>query len=205
MVNAILATKQYMTQLFDEESKNVIPVTILKVKDCKVVGLKSEEKDGYSAIVLGYGRKRKPTKPQMGVYKELGYVPLYVQEFRVDSTQGVEVGTNLKADIFEKGTKLDIRGISKGKGFQGVVKRYGFAGGPKTHGQSDRHRAPGSIGGMYPQRVLKGKKMPGRMGGDVKRMISKLVSTDAADGLMIVKGSVPGGKNALLNIVKIEK
>jgi len=198
MIKGFLAKKQYMTQLFDEETREVIPCTILDLDGCVVAGFKTEEKDGYTAVMLGIGKKRKPTKPEIGKFKSLGYVPSKIREFRVNSTEGYEIGKKLDLSDLESGTAIKVRGISKGKGFAGVVKRWNFAGGPKTHGQSDRHRAPGSIGaGTTPGRVLKGKKMAGRMGNEKVMMKSKIVLVDMENGYIVVKGSVPGARNSL--------
>lgn len=203
MVNAILGTKQDMTQLFDEEKKEVLPCSIIKTSDCIIAGVRTLEKDGYSAVILGLGRKNKPTRPEKMKYKELGYVPGFLKEVRVKSTDGIEIGKTVLPDTIGPGEKIKITGISKGKGFQGVVKRWGFAGGPKTHGQSDRWRAPGSIGaGTTPGRVWKGKKMPGRMGNESVSLNSEVIKVDSKNGILAVKGSIPGGRHSLLLITK---
>lgn len=203
MLNAILGTKQDMTQLFDKEEKKILPCTIIKTSDCIVAGLKTLEKDGYSAVVLGLGRKRKPTKPEEMKYKELGYVPRFLKEVRVESLDDLTIGRKVLPDTIKGGEKVKITGVSKGKGFQGVVKRWGFKGGPKTHGQSDRWRAPGSIGaGTTPGRVWKGKKMPGRMGGQTISLNSEVVKADLENKLIAVKGAVPGGRHSLLLIIR---
>ena len=200
MKKAILGIKQDMTQVYDEESKKVIPCTILVAVDCVIAGVKTEEKDGYTAVVLGLGRKNKSTKSEAGKFSALGYTPRYVKEVRVDSLEGYEIGQKVDYSDIEVGTKVTAQGVTKGKGFQGVVKRYGFAGGPKTHGQSDRWRAPGSIGTMTGN-VVKGKKMPGRMGGDTHTANTEIVKVDVENGLVVVKGSVSGARNGLLLVV----
>lgn len=203
MVNVILGTKQEMTQLFDDEKKEVLPCTIIKAADCVLAGVKTEEKDGYTALVLGLGRKTKPTQPEKGKFKELGYVPRYLKEIRVNSLDGFKIGQTILPDSIKAGEKIKITGISKGKGFQGVVKRWGFAGGPKTHGQSDRWRAPGSIAaGTTPGRVWKGKKMPGRMGNQKVSLNSEIIKVDLENKLIVIKGAVPGGRHSILLITK---
>lgn len=197
-----------MTQVFNEDG-TVVPVTIIDVSDVVIAGLKNKDKDGYSAVVLGKGKSTKANKPETGKYKELGFVPEHVQENRTKLADGeeVKVGESIKASIFELNEKVDVTGITKGKGFQGVVKRWGFHGGPKTHGQSDRHRAPGSIGsGSTPGRVYPGKKMAGRMGG-VQRTVQnlKVVIIDEESGLIGIKGAIPGNKGSLVMIKPTKK
>lgn len=203
MLGVIIAEKQEMTQLFDSESKKAVPCTVLKVAKLVVVGLKTEEKDGYKAVVLGYGKKRNSTKPEQGIFKALGYVPAVVKEIRVGEMPEVSVGDEITVSDYELGENVRIQGVGKGKGFQGVVKRYHFKGGPVTHGQSDRTRAPGSIGmRSTPGRVFKGKRMPGRMGNETVSLESKIVKVDSENRLMVVKGAVPGGRNSVLVITK---
>ncbi len=196
-----LGIKSEMTQVFDEDG-TVVPVTVVNVADTKVVGFKTEERDGYKAVVLGIGKKKRPTKPEIGKFKELGYVPQYISEFRIDDVEGLNIGDEIDLSKFELGKGLDITGITKGKGFQGVVRKFGFAGGPKTHGQSDRWRAPGSIGsGTTPGRVYKGKKMPGRMGNERMTVENlKLIEVDTDNHLLLVKGAVPGKRGGFIMI-----
>lgn len=199
-MKAILGIKQDMTQIFDDESKKVVVCTAIKTASCVIAGFKTEN-DGYNSIVLGFGRKKNPTKPEIGKFQALGYVPMYLKEIRVDSIDGYKIRQPIKPSDFEQGSDIEIRGISKGKGFQGVVKRWHFHGGPKTHGQSDRQRAPGSIGmRTTPGRVFKGKKMPGRMGGDTVKINSTIVGNNDNDGYILVKGSVPGARTSILLI-----
>lgn len=191
-----IGTKKEMTQVFEENGK-VIPVTLLDVADVVVAGFKTEERDGYNAVVLGKGKKKKANKAEMTKYKELGYAPKFVVEFKVEGIdEGLKVGDKVEVDI-EEGSKVNVTGITKGKGFAGVVKRWGFKGGPKTHGQSDRWRAPGSIGsGTTPGRVYKGKKMAGRMGNERQTTENlRFVKNDKDNGLVYIKGAVPGAKN----------
>jgi len=199
-MKAILGEKKQMTRVFSEDG-TVIPVTIIDVNSAIIADTKTVERDGYAAAVIGYGKKAKATKAETGKFKTLGFVPQVAMEAREFSPE-IASGEAVKPTIFEVNEKINISGITKGKGFQGVVKRWGFKGGPKTHGQSDRHRAPGSIGsGTTPGRVYKGKKMGGRMGG-VKRTVKNLevVAVDEANGLIAVKGAVPGPKGAIVMI-----
>jgi len=191
-----IGTKKEMTQVYDSEGI-VHPVTVVDTSDVKVVGMKTMERDGYNAIDLGKGKKKKSNKAETNKYKELGYVPKVAFEFRVKELDpAIKIGDDCVIEVEEE-SKLDITGWTKGKGFAGVIKRWGFSGGPKTHGQSDRHRSAGSIGsGTTPGRVYKGKKMAGRMGN--KRQVVKnlkLVKTDNEAGLIFVKGAVPGAKS----------
>jgi len=197
-----IGIKKEMTQVYDEEGIDY-PVTLLDVSGTVVAGMKTMEKDGYNAVILGTGTK-KANKAETTKFKELKFVPKNAIEFRVDKLpEGLAVGTVVELEVEPK-QKVNIVGTTKGKGFAGVVKRWGFKGGPKTHGQSDRHRAPGSIGsGTTPGRVYKGKKMGGRMGGERQTTENlKVVKLDKENGLLFVKGAVPGGKNAFVLISK---
>lgn len=199
----IIGIKKEMTRVFAEDGR-VLPVTLVDVDDVYLVGTKVEEKDGYNAVVLGIGKKKKANKAETTKFKKLKFVPKIVREFRVDSLpEDIEIGTKVDFDL-DKNSKVDIVGITKGKGFAGVVKRWGFAGGPKTHGQSDRHRAPGSIGsGTTPGRVFKGKKMPGRMGGERQTTKNlRLIENDKENKLLYIKGAVPGHKQSFVLIKK---
>ncbi|OGM28088.1 50S ribosomal protein L3 [Candidatus Woesebacteria bacterium RIFCSPLOWO2_01_FULL_39_61] len=209
MLNALLASKGKMGQTFVEDTR--VPVTWLKVGPCVVTQIKKAERDGYWAIQIGYGVKKiknvtKPLQGHMrGVIRE-NKAPRFLREIKVDASPDFKVGDVITlSDIFKKGDEVAVTGISKGKGFAGVVKRWKFAGGPRTHGQSDRLRAPGSIGqGTTPGRVYKGKKMAGRMGGErvtVKNLI--VVDVDSQNGQVAVSGPVPGIPNGLLIIKKL--
>jgi large subunit ribosomal protein L3 len=208
-MKGILGKKVGMTQIFDEIG-NVVPVTLIEAGPCHVIQKKTEEKDGYSAVQLGFGEvsERRVNKPKTGHLKKASAPPLrYLREFRLRGHEELEVGQIVKADVFEPGDRVDVVGISKGKGFAGVVKRHGFAGGIKTHGQSDRHRAAGSIGaGTTPGHVFKGLRMPGRMGGE-RVTISNLevVVVDPERNLLAVKGSIPGAKNGLVMVKEARK
>lgn len=214
MINGILGEKIDQTQKFTEEGKR-IPVTLIKAGPCAMVQIKTGEHDGYWAIQLGFGeaKKKNIAKPILGHYKKAGLkkTPRFLREIRVDEETFKKVAEKVKLgdeflvkDIFKVGDKVSITGISKGKGFAGVVKRWHFSGGPRTHGQSDRERAPGSIGQTTtPGRVYKGKKMAGRMGGD-KVMVKglKVIEIDKEKNLLVVKGLTPGAKKGLLLIKK---
>lgn len=199
-MKAIIAQKKEMTQVFGEDG-SVVPVTIVDVNEVYMIGKKDEDKDGYQAIILGKGKKKNANKPEIGKYKKLGFVPNFIKEIR-DTVIEMEENTLIDATLFENGEVVSVTGDTKGKGFQGVVKRWGFHGGPKTHGQSDRWRAPGSIGsGTTPGRVYKGKKMAGRMGGNqitVKNL--EIVLVDKENGLIGIKGSIPGNKGSYIII-----
>ena len=203
MNKALIGKKIGMTQVFDNEGK-VIPVTVIEVGPCTVTQIKTVEQDGYQAVQLGFGdvKERKLTKPELGKFTKTKLTPKkYLREFRVDSVEGLNVGDELKADVFAVGDKVDIQGTSKGKGFQGVIKRHGQSRGPMGHG-SMYHRRPGSMGPTStPGRVFPGKKLPGHM-GDVTVTIQNLevIKVDLDKNAILVKGSVPGAKGAILKI-----
>jgi large subunit ribosomal protein L3 len=202
MTEAILAKKLGMTQVFaaNGEAKGV---TVVEAGPCVVTQIKTQEKDGYDAIQIGFGARKRLNDPMRGHLKRLGQFR-YLREVRVDDPNAYEIGQKLGAELFEEGDIIDVVGTSKGRGFAGGVKRHHFHGGPKTHGQSDRHRAPGSIGsGTTPGRVRKGLRMAGHMGDErvtVKNL--KVFESNPARGLLLIEGSVPGGVNGLLRIVK---
>ncbi len=198
-----------MTQIFDENER-VVPVTLIEAGPCYVTQKKEKETDGYMAVQLGFEEipDKRLNKPLAGHLKKAG-VPMlkHLREFRVKDHSDLELGQVISADVFEVGDLVDVVGTSKGKGFAGVVKRHHFAGGPKTHGQSDRHRAPGSIGaGTTPGRVFKGMRMAGRMGGQ-RVTVSNLevVIVDKDRNLIAVKGAIPGAKNGLVEVKEARK
>jgi large subunit ribosomal protein L3 len=208
-VKAILGRKVGMTQIFNEHGE-AISVTVIEAGPCYVTKVKTLERDGYRALQLGF----EEVKPQRLSGGERGHLarnklpPLrHLREFRVPKDEGVEEGQRILVDIFDVGDRVDVVGISKGRGFAGVVKRYGFGGGPKTHGQSDRHRAPGSIGAATnPGRVWKGKRMPGRMGGArVTAQNLRVELVDPERNLLAVHGSVPGAKGGLVMVKQARK
>ena len=199
-MKTLIGVKQNMSQIFSEDG-NVIPVTYIDVADVVVAHKKTQEKDGYNAIVLGHGKKSKPTKAEVGKYKELGFVPETSVEVVIDGVE-LNIGDKVTPSMLTGSTKVNVTGIRKGKGFQGVVKRWGFAGGKRTHGQSDRQRHPGSIGmRTTPGRVFKGHKMGGHMGDTIQTIKNlKLVSISDDTNLIAVKGAVPGNKGSLVII-----
>jgi large subunit ribosomal protein L3 len=200
-----------MTQVFSSAGE-ARGVTVVEAGPCIVVQVKTKERDGYDAIQVGFGQRKSLTKPMRGhINKHLGSASTgsgqafrYLREVRVDDPNEYEVGQSLGADVFEEGDIVNVVGTSKGKGFAGGVKRYHFRGGPKTHGQSDRHRAPGSIGsGTTPGRVRKGLRMAGHMGDErvtVKNL--RIFQSDAERGVLLIEGSVPGGVNGLVRVTK---
>ena len=209
MIDGILGQKRGMTQVFDK-SGEVIPVTVIEAGPCLITQVKSAEKDGYVAVQLGFGEAKRLTKPMAGHLSKLPKEQRnlrYLREVRVDKAAGYQVGQKVDVSIFKPGELVDVIGISKGKGFEGVVKRHHFAGGQRTHGQSDRLRAPGAISsGTTPGRIYKGKRMAGRMGGErVTTQNLTVIEADPARNLLLVKGTVPGAVNGLLLIRKAIK
>jgi len=202
MVQGIIGKKLGMTQRFTENGK-AEAVTAIEAGPCTVIQVKTKDKEGYNAVQLGFGEAKRLNSPQKGHLKGLGQFK-YLREFKVSDSEAIEVGETVDVSLFKTGDRVDITGVSKGKGFAGVVKRHHFAGGPKTHGQSDRHRAPGSIGATTsPGRVLKGTRMAGHM-GDSRVTVRHLevFEADPDRNLLLVKGALPGGRNGLLLIRK---
>ena len=199
MTQGIIGKKVGMSQIFRDDGK-VQAVTAIEAGPCTVTQVKTTAKDGYNAVQLGFGKAKRPKR---GHPKEEAPFK-YMRELSLDDNETAEAGQNIDVSLFKAGDLVDVTGISKGKGFAGVVKRYHFAGGPKTHGQSDRHRAPGSIGaGTSPGRVFKGTRMAGHMGdSQVTARNLEIFEADPARNLLLVKGAVPGGRNGLLLIKK---
>ena len=203
MKKGIIGRKVGMTQIFDEKG-NVIPVTVIEAGPCTVAQVKTVETDGYDAVQLGFGevKDKHINKPEKGHFAKTGLeAKKHLREFRLDSVEGVKVGDTVNADVFEAGEKIDVQGTSKGKGFQGVIKRHGQHRGPMGHG-SMYHRRPGSMGSTStPGRVFKGKKLPGHM-GRVTITIQNLdvVRVDMDKNVILLKGSVPGAKGSILKI-----
>lgn len=193
-----------MTQVFDDKG-NAQPVTLLEAGPCVVTDVMTQERDGYVAVQLGFAEK-KLNKPQAGHLKEFlndkskkGFAVL--KEFRIEDNESVKKGDKVLVEQFEKGVKVSVRSKTKGKGFQGVVKRWGFAGGPASHGQKHSLRAPGSIGSAYPQHVMKGKKMAGRMGGKNQTTRNlKVIDVIKDKNILIVKGAVSGSNGTIVEI-----
>ncbi|CAN5185633.1 50S ribosomal protein L3 [soil metagenome] len=195
----LLGYKLGMTRVFDANGR-AVPVTAIQVQDCFVTQVKTLEKDGYTAVQVGTGAKRHANKPETGHTKAIGQTPQHLVEFRLEDVTAFTVGQKLDLAEFAAGNRLKLVGMSKGKGFAGVIKRHNFSRGPETHG-SDHHRAPGSIGSMFPQHVMKGKGMPGRMGYD-QQTLRKVQVIDVLPGeqILLVKGPVPGIRGALVQI-----
>ncbi len=203
MKKAILATKIGMTQIFAEGGE-LIPVTVLQAGPCVVTQVKTVENDGYSAVQVGFMDKREKlsTKPMKGHFEKAGTsVKRFVREFKLDNAEDFELGQEIKADVFAAGDKVDATAISKGKGYQGAIKRHGQHTGPKTHG-SKYHRHAGSNGmASDPAKVMKGKKMPGHMGSvQVTVQNLEVVRIDTENNVILVKGSVPGPKKSLVTL-----
>ncbi len=206
MVNKILGKKLGMTRYFLEGGKSV-PVTVLQVGPCVVVQKKTREKEGYDAVQVGFMPKKEArvNRPERGHFKASGGRSFSrLREIKVDDLEAFELGQEIKSDILSVGDRVHVRGLSKGRGFSGVMKRWGFSGGKKTHG-SRTHRIPGSIGcSATPSRVLKGKKLPGRMGNQnvtVKNL--KVVDVRPEMDIVLVKGAVPGSRNNIIEIAKV--
>jgi large subunit ribosomal protein L3 len=200
-MKCILGKKQKMTQYFGEDGR-VHPATVIEAGPVVVTQVKSLEKDGYAAVQVGFGEKKKLNKALVGHFKDLGRFR-DVKEFRParGAQTEVSVGDAIIVSVFEVGDKVRVSGITKGKGFQGGVKRHGFSGGPRSHGQKHSEREVGSIGATGPQRVFKGTRMPGRMGADrvtVKNL--KVLAVDPAHNTILVSGAVPGRRGTLLEI-----
>jgi large subunit ribosomal protein L3 len=201
----LIGKKLGMTQIF-EESGNLIPVSVIQAGPCPIVQVKTPDKDGYSAIQIGFGdiREKRVSKPLKGHFKRGGVTPRRVlKEVRVDDANQYKIGDSVGADIFEGTEKVHVLGVSKGRGFAGTIKRHGFSRGPETHGSHD-HRQMGSVGQCaWPARIFKGKKMPGRMGGKNSKVKNlKLVQVDTENNLLYVRGAIPG---AVESYVFVEK
>jgi len=205
-MQTILGKKIGMTSIFSEDGKN-IPCTVIEVGPCVVTQIKTEETDGYNAVQIGYGdaKEKHSNKALMGHYKKAKTTPKrHLMEVRVDSTE-LNLGDEITVDMFEEGEYVDVTANSKGKGFQGVVKRHGFAGvGQATHGQHNRLRAPGSIGAAsYPSRVFKGMRMAGHMGNKrVKSINNQVVRVLAEDSAIVIKGCIPGHNGTTVIVEK---
>ncbi len=203
MMRVILGKKIGMSQIYEDNS--LIPVTVVEAGPCIVVQRKVKEKDGYNAVQLGFEEVKEThvNKPKLGHFKKAKVSPRrFLKEFRVEDIGGLKVGDMIKVGVFKEGDLVDVAGVSKGKGFAGVVKRYGFKGGPASHGAKQWHRRPGSIGASSdPSRVFKGKKMPGRMGSEkVTARNLKLVKIDEKLNLLLIEGSLPGRKGGFVAI-----
>jgi large subunit ribosomal protein L3 len=196
-----LGTKQNMTQVFDDKGK-VHPATILSAGPLTVVQIKTVSKDGYNAIQVGFGEKKEKNinKPIKGHIKDLGNFR-FLKEFRLDSTEAFKVGDKVDLSVFNAGDVIELSSISKGKGFQSVIKRHGFKGQPRSHGQKHSENAPGSIGGGLRNRVPKGMRMAGRMGGDritVKNLV--ILGVDKENNQLLINGAIPGRRGTLVEV-----
>lgn len=206
-MKAILGKKLTMSQAVTADGR-LVPVTRIQAGPVTVTQIKSAEKDGYLAVQIGYGEGKKLSKAVTGHLKGASFMPATLKEIRLEKPEEINVGDTLKvADVFAKGEIVDVTATSKGKGFAGGIKRYRFAGGPKTHGQSDRHRAPGSIGSTTtPGRVMRGKRMAGRMGGEqVTTQGLEVMEVKPEEGVLVIKGAVPGPTGSVVLITKSEK
>ena len=206
-MSGIIGRKMGMSSVYNNDG-NIVPVTVIQAGPCQVVTIKTAEKDGYQALQLGFGSRKEKniSKPVLGQYKKNNLTPSYIlKEFKFPEIANYKIGDEIRVDFFKEGEKIKIRSKSKGKGFQGVMRRHGFSGvGGTTHGQSDRLRAPGSIGSSsYPSRVFKGQRMAGRMGYE-NVTISNLsvVKILPEQNLILVKGAVPGSINTIVELIK---
>jgi len=202
MIQGIIGRKKGMTQVFSDKGE-AAAVTVIEVGPCVVLQVKTENSDGYNAAQLGFGENKRINSARKGLVKEMGNFQ-FLREVRLESAEGIKVGDKVDASMFTPGDRVKVTGISKGRGFAGVVKRHHFHGGPKTHGQSDRNRAPGSIGSTTtPGRVLKGRRMAGHMGHEQVTVSGlEVFKTDTANNTIMVKGAVPGADNGLVLVGK---
>ncbi|MCJ7554341.1 MAG: 50S ribosomal protein L3 [Ignavibacteriaceae bacterium] len=206
-MSGLIGKKIGMTSIFNPDGE-IIPVTVIQTGPCQVISIRTKEKDGYEALQLGFGEKKEKniTKPVLGHFKKNNISPKNViKEFRKFNISDYKIGDEIKVDFFSEGEFIKVRGKSKGKGFQGVMRRHGFSGvGGTTHGQSDRLRAPGSIGSSsYPSRVFKGMKMAGRMGNENVTVSNlKVVKIIPDQNLIMVKGATPGAINSIVELIK---
>ncbi len=202
MLDGLLGKKLGMTQVFDPTGR-ALAVTVVETGPCVVTQLRTQESDGYNGVQLGLGTAKRLNRPEAGHLRASGANSRHIREIRTDGNGELTVGQTVTADtVFKAGDAVDVTGQSKGKGFAGVVKRHHFAGGPKTHGQSDRHRAPGSVGaGTTPGRVFKGLKMAGHMGNErVTVQNLRVVDVDVERNLVLIAGAVPGANGGLVTI-----
>jgi large subunit ribosomal protein L3 len=201
-VKGILGRKLGMTQVFDDSGR-ALPVTVIQAGPCRITQIKSEEKDGYAAVQLSFGAAKKANKPSTGHFAKAGVEPgRHVVELRISKTDGHELGAEIKADLFEAGERVDVVGVTKGKGFAGAMKRHNFSGLSKTHGTQAKHRSPGSIGACAtPARVFRGTRMAGQMGHvRVTTLNLEVIKADPERNLLLVKGAVPGPRGGLVMV-----
>ncbi len=200
-MKVILGKKIGMSRIFNKEGK-AIPVTLITAGPCYITQIKKTDKEGYNSLQIGYGKAKKINKPVAGHLKKVAKDNnlKYLREIRVAEIKDEKEGQEIKVDVFEKGDLVKISAISKGKGFAGVVKRHHFAGSPKTHGHKHDLRKPGSIGAGYPEHVIKGLRMAGRMGGDRVTLNSEVVDLNKDKNLIVLKGGIPGARESLVFI-----
>jgi large subunit ribosomal protein L3 len=203
----LIGRKVGMTQIYDDKG-NVVPVTVIEAGPCTVTEVRTQPRDGYQAVQLGFGTNKESrfTRPVLGQFKKRNLPPSrHVREFRVGDASGYSVGQSLTVELFAGDAAVDVQGVTKGRGFQGVVKRYGFVAGHASHGPT-HGRQPGSIGASaYPSRVVKGKRLPGRMGGgNLTTKNLKVVAVDAEQNVLLVRGAIPGPSNGLVIVKKRE-
>ena len=196
-ISSLLGKKIGTTQVFRQDTGEAVCVTAVETGPCTVTQIKTPDADGYSAVQIGYLELSKVNKPQRGANTGFGYL-------REVAGEDIEIGQTFDASLFEVGEKVNVTGLTRGRGFAGTVRRHGFHGGPKTHGQSDRHRAPGSIGaGTTPGKVIKGQKMSGHMGNvKVTTKYLEVLQTNPERNLVLIKGSIPGARNSLIMLTK---
>lgn len=204
-LEGLLGKKLGMTQVFDQTG-TLHAVTVVEVTPLTVTQLKTPAKDGYTAVQTGYGTRKKTNKPMRGHFNKRGDFRT-LREFRLRGEGEYALGDTIGLELFAEGDLVDVRGISRGRGFAGGVRRWGFHGGPKTHGQSDRHRAPGSIGsGTTPGRVYKGQKMAGHMGAvNITAKNLRVIGKDEAKGLLLIAGAVPGATSTIVRVTHAKK
>lgn len=200
MTKFILGKKLGMTRVFEKSGK-LSPVTVVEAGPCAVTKIITKEKDGYSAVQIGFGKAKKIAKPQAGQLKGFGMVK-YLKEFRTDGAVSYKAGDKIDVSLFSEGDIVKASGISKAKGYAGGMKRHGFAGGPASHGQKHSARERGSVGPRFPEHVVKGVRMPGRMGGmrSTSRKLT-ILSVDKENNLLALKGAIPGKKGTLIEII----
>jgi len=197
----ILGKKLGMSQIFDKDGKKIIPVTVVKVEPCFVTQIKKTEKDGYDAVQLGSEESVKANKPMAGHLNAVGKFFKFLKEFRAEAGD-IQVGNAIDVSTFASGDKVKVIGISKAKGFQGTMKRHNFKGGQATHGQKHSRRRVGSLGATYPEKVIKGRRMAGRMGGEqITQKGLEIAEIRKDENLMLVKGAVPGNIGSILKII----
>ncbi|PJE57941.1 MAG: 50S ribosomal protein L3 [Candidatus Portnoybacteria bacterium CG10_big_fil_rev_8_21_14_0_10_36_7] len=197
----IIGKKVGMTQIY--EGDKIVPVTVVEAGPCLVSQIKSKDTDGYESWQLAFGKTKHIARPQKGHLKNLGDLA-HMKEFRFKQSppeKKLSIGDTIDASWFSEGEEVKVAGLSKGRGFMGVVKRHGFSGGPASHGQKHQHRAPGSIGGGFPERVTKGRRMAGRSGSEKNIIKSEIVKIDKDNNLIAFKGALPGRRGTILTIV----